>query len=368
MVAILIGALCGVLPAALGQSGVQVPPELTGEDVGWVDGWRVSATEQADMLNSAYALDDDTYQAVLRELETRMVLQQDYERRMMAELEPLVEQAKAAGDDENAPAVIALTQRVRTLASKMPLDEEGVSQWVENRLPPETVQEGRRRLEELRYRRNQYQCVGEDDLRRQAGGKKEAIGVRRARTAPLSEQDRPMPLGPRGTDLQAEAAQAQNAAETRRVVRPNAEVRGEPQAPAAPPKIDPAAGKEPQDKGGRGKDRREAGKRESLAPAPPLDEWDRYVASVAEKYDFTDAQLTKAQAILRDLRSRAYQYRLSRSHDYARAEILADPKARSDTLKQLNEAIDAMFDELKARLEALPTLAQKQRAEGGGKK
>ncbi len=163
--------------------------------------------------------------------------------------------------------------------------------------------------------------------------------------------------------------EAQRVAEDRRVVRPDAEAAPQRRGPVSPPKIDPVGHpKGPEPKDASQKESRGAVKREPLAPAPPLDEWDRYVASVAEKYEFTEAQLTKAQAILRDLRSRAYQYRLSRTHDYARAELIADAKTRTDTLKQLNEAVDAMFDELKARLEALPTLAQKQRAEGGGKK
>ncbi len=99
-----------------------------------------------------------------------------------------------------------------------------------------------------------------------------------------------------------------------------------------------------------------------LAPAPPLDDWDKYVQTVAQKYKFDEAQMTNAQSILRELKKRANQYRLSRADDFARTQLNTNAKNREEHLKSLNRPLDALFDELKARLEALPTLEQKQKA------
>ncbi|HUN81423.1 MAG TPA: hypothetical protein VMV81_07930, partial [Phycisphaerae bacterium] len=99
-----------------------------------------------------------------------------------------------------------------------------------------------------------------------------------------------------------------------------------------------------------------------VAPAPPLDDWDKYVISVTEKYHFEEAQITKAQSILRELKRRANQYRLSRADELARAELITDVRARESQMKSLNRPLDAMFDELKQRLESLPTMEQRQKA------
>jgi predicted AlkP superfamily phosphohydrolase/phosphomutase len=72
--------------------------------------------------------------------------------------------------------------------------------------------------------------------------------------------------------------------------------------------------------------------------------------------------MTNAQSILRDLKRRANQYRLSRADEYARTQLMTNAKDRDERLKVLNRALDALFDELKQRLEALPTVEQRQKA------
>ncbi|MFQ5411136.1 MAG: hypothetical protein ACE5EC_02525 [Phycisphaerae bacterium] len=99
-----------------------------------------------------------------------------------------------------------------------------------------------------------------------------------------------------------------------------------------------------------------------LTPAPPLDEWEKYVVSVSEHYGFNDEQNARAQSILSDLQSRARQYRLSRGPEFKQAEKIEDRKARTDRLNMLNYRIDQYFNELKMRLENLPTIEQKLRA------
>lgn len=99
-----------------------------------------------------------------------------------------------------------------------------------------------------------------------------------------------------------------------------------------------------------------------LQAAPALDDWDKYVDTTCKKFEFTDAQVIKAQSILKDLRNRARAYRNSRDDDFAAAERLTDAKAKADRKKELNTPIDAFFEELKQRLDNLATLEQRAKA------
>ncbi len=99
-----------------------------------------------------------------------------------------------------------------------------------------------------------------------------------------------------------------------------------------------------------------------LQSAPPLDEWEKYVVTVSQHYGFDDEQNGRAQSILADLQSRARQYRLSRGPEFKQAEKINDRKAKTDRLNVLNFRIDQYFNELKMRLENLPTIEQKLRA------
>lgn len=99
-----------------------------------------------------------------------------------------------------------------------------------------------------------------------------------------------------------------------------------------------------------------------LQAAPPLDDWDKYVDTTCKKFGFTDAQVIKAQSILKDLRNRAAAYRSSRNEDFAAAERIVDAKAKADRNKDLSAPIDAFFEELKQRLDNLATLEQRAKA------
>jgi len=99
-----------------------------------------------------------------------------------------------------------------------------------------------------------------------------------------------------------------------------------------------------------------------LQAAPPLDDWDKYVDTTCKKFAFSDAQVIKAQSILKDLRTRAAGYRSSRNEDFAAAERISDAKAKADRKKELSAPIDAFFEELKQRLDNLATLEQRAKA------
>ncbi|MCG8407593.1 MAG: hypothetical protein MI923_20545 [Phycisphaerales bacterium] len=103
--------------------------------------------------------------------------------------------------------------------------------------------------------------------------------------------------------------------------------------------------------------------RESRTPAPPIDEWGDYVIRVSQKYGFTEAQNARAMSILKDLRNRALQYRTRKGLEFIKCEKIQDKTARNARLKELNRPIDLLFNELKLRLENLPTIPQWHRAQ-----
>lgn len=392
-------ALCLILAApTLAQDGHR---ELLGDsDPAWVDSWEHEIENQIDMLVAAYNLDPDAEAALRAEMLARMVQQQEYDKKMQEELNALAAKINDAGIDpsnEDAPEVQLLNERFTALTHGMPLSEKQTSVWLESRLPPERAREGRQRLEELITRRVQVHMVDGQDLEASAG--KKTMLTREARDM-TAQQDayhvRPVAPGDLGeiADAETRRANARRLSEPSRPKRASEKpgyvapadvpeyvpppVRTPPPAPqsAAPQGSSPAAPpvspppprpvvKQP-----------EAQPPQSpaqpppppLAPAPPLDDWEKHMQATANKYGFDAGQLTNARSILSDLRRRAYQYQASRAEDFARAELMTDAKARAEQLKNLNKPIDALFEELKQRLESLPTQHQRQKATQPAKK
>lgn len=102
----------------------------------------------------------------------------------------------------------------------------------------------------------------------------------------------------------------------------------------------------------------------TIVPAP-ADEWTRYVQRFILMYRLDDAQQAQAWQILKELQGRADEYRISHRTDYEAANQIDDRTARAEKLRALDQPLDEMFEELKARLEPLPTEAQRKAASAG---
>jgi hypothetical protein len=97
-----------------------------------------------------------------------------------------------------------------------------------------------------------------------------------------------------------------------------------------------------------------------------LDAWDKYVKEFIELYRLDDAQKSSAESVLTELKGRAQDLR---AHSQERlAEIQrqlssdADPEQKQKLTAELvsiYQPIDTIFVELKTRLDALPTAAQR---------
>jgi hypothetical protein len=400
-----IAAIAALLVSSNGRAIADVPNVLQDADPTFIESWQNDIDKQLELLTAAFGLDEDAKKSLRTELEQRMIQEYEYDPKMNAEVDELAKKAREAGvaDDDNSPEVQALGRRFTELSQAMPLNENQVADWVASRLSPEAASEGKQRWEELVRRRAQMDAAKQDEGSRLSARKADFVDETREMQPRYSaESEAPLPRGNNGDFVDAEtmrkagrqyinpadiaAARERKAAglppdtgssPLRSLAKPGPTVRtgavaannasshprsypegaeqgvapGSPPRPPEPLRLSKTGVTSPLSA-------------MPAPPAPPLDEWEKYVVSVSQKYGFDAGQNQRAEAILSDLRKRAYQYQLSRSEEYARAHLLTDANARSESMRRLNAPLDALFAELKQRLESLPTMAQKQK--GGG--
>lgn len=115
---------------------------------------------------------------------------------------------------------------------------------------------------------------------------------------------------------------------------------------------------------------------DSVAKVQNEDWWDGYVHEFIRRHELTDAQSESALSILRDMKQRARQYRAGKQEEFKQVEDrlrdanqTSDPKLKQTKVriwmqiqKKLNKPILDMFQELKDRLDVIPTDAQKRKA------
>jgi hypothetical protein len=95
---------------------------------------------------------------------------------------------------------------------------------------------------------------------------------------------------------------------------------------------------------------------------PDETKWVAYVRQFCTRYSLTEAQQATAFAILKDLQEQAQNYRGSRSEyieqleaQARKAESAEERRAVQDELREVLRGIDELFEELKHRLENVPT-------------
>lgn len=387
----LIGSLIAV-PASHALQYGESRDDLAGADPDWLASWEFEFDRQIETLSSAYELDEDGIAALRVELKARLVQQQEYDSKMMLDLGAYAKKIEDSGvsfEDDNSPLVQQYGQRFLELSQRMPLSDGEVAKWVESRVDPAVAAQGRERFAELQQRRTAEMATGEIDKRALAG-KSRSIGedvvAMKAQMDP--NYNRPVPtsdIGERVEAMDRLARVARNIEPTRgrptntealpnngvpQIVPPPVthQIPQQPVVPADAKPATPALAGPPRpvvSKPGADVSRaapQSAKPEPPPQPAPPLDDWEKYVLSTADKYGFNDAQLTNARSILSDLRRRAYQYQASRAESFARVELMTDAKAREAEKKALNRPLDALFAELKVRLDSLPTQSQRQKA------
>lgn len=389
------------VPWTVATADQEPPGEFIDADPAWVETNQAELERQFTLLVAAYGLDETQQAALRQEMQARLFQQKAFEDKELRELNEMSQKLQAAGEDDSSPEAQAIVAKIAEMSRSMPLNEEGIVTWVEKIVPPARVAESRQRWEELRVFQDQRSMPNEAAIGESIALKET---VRETRTtneaAVLPGSGEPVPSGEKGERVWP--VETKKRADQARVVPPNFDtdsqriesqakkVRSKPPYWKVRPEDDTAT---PVD-GTTGTDDQTivaqpitpappasvgqagpavvtpqptqkpiAAAPQPLQPAPPLDDWDKFVLAQADRFQFDKGQMTNAQSILRDLKRRANQYRLSRAEDFAKAQLNISAKSREEELRRLNRPIDALFEELKQRIESLPTVQQRQQAE-----
>lgn len=92
--------------------------------------------------------------------------------------------------------------------------------------------------------------------------------------------------------------------------------------------------------------------------SPRAARWRRYVQESCENYGFTDAQRTSAEAVLRDVESRAARYEQAEG---AKLQQLIEADRAEEVAEKVGP-LQRLFTELQKRIDALPTAQQRAAA------
>jgi len=101
-----------------------------------------------------------------------------------------------------------------------------------------------------------------------------------------------------------------------------------------------------------------------------IDAWEKYVIKFVENYDLDEAQRQSATKMLTDVKKRAVVHVASRRDEIDKALVALkttsqeERKEFMDAKKMLFQPLMDLFEELKTRLESIPTQAQRLKAEG----
>jgi hypothetical protein len=121
------------------------------------------------------------------------------------------------------------------------------------------------------------------------------------------------------------------------------------------------------DRGDRSSRRdRDRGDRDRRSEADWRDSWQRYTDNFCRRYQLDASQQATAQSILRDLLNRRKQYEDAHQAEYAALQQIQDRDQRRQQSDTLNAPVAALFEELKTKLNQLPTTAQRAATQPAG--
>lgn len=105
------------------------------------------------------------------------------------------------------------------------------------------------------------------------------------------------------------------------------------------------------------------GRRRAWQQPADEDAWGDYVSNFIARYNLDAAQAASASAVLKDVKERAARLRITQKDPREKARALSDFRKRRRQLGALDEPIEALFSELKSRLDRIPTERQRRGAE-----
>jgi hypothetical protein len=99
-------------------------------------------------------------------------------------------------------------------------------------------------------------------------------------------------------------------------------------------------------------------------PAEGLDVWTRYVRNFIAIYRLSLNQESQAWSVLKQAQDRALEYRQAHKPDYSQLALLSDLGEVNRRYKTLEQPVQQLFEDLKSRLNLLPTDAQREAVRG----
>jgi hypothetical protein len=308
--------------------------------------------DQFERLTRNYELTEEQKPQVRARLEELKTQQRSFSEQRGKEFEALRIQMRALRDSGQADPQQEreLDGRMHSLWDQAPLSSRNVAGEVEQLLPPEQASRGRARHEaEDQARRQRFEQMRQDwqqrrQQRESAAGQPPAEG---------GEAGQPEAAAPPAQDDGDNSGRDRGDRRSRGWGRDGQDRRGGFSRGGS-------RGNGPDIGGGPEGFRSRRGQEEGVAQAiveDPIGPWERYVRDFIRRYNLDPAQQATAYSVLREVEQRRVAYETSHRADYERAA-----REGEERLKSLNTPVVRMFDELKGRLQRIPSSAQRQRA------
>lgn len=313
-----------------------------------------AVNRQMDRLSQAYELDDTQKQQVRQRMEAlRDEDMAGFDQRVqqMAGIRDQFRQLRQRSDaGEQIPREQweQLGTQMRDIMRTSPLlNRERIMGEVEQVLPPEQAARGRERLQQQQAERERRW----QDMRQQRERRQQEQNQNLPQDPAAQPQD--PGVAPQEQPPQNDADNQDSERQRRREERQRR--RAEGRGPDGFGRPDEGDSRD------RGRDFR---RRDQEPPPDPLGPWERYVRDFIVRYKLDASQQAVAQSVLRDLLAQRKFFEENHRTDIAIAQQVEDPVIRRQRLESINAPVVRMFDELKSKLERIPTAAQRQAVEG----
>lgn len=307
-----------------------------------------------ERLTRDYELDDRQQAQVRSELDQVREQHREFVESRSDEFEDLRtrmrELRSEAGEGEpfDREQARELGERMRTLWQDAPLmNRQQIREKVENMLPAEQAESGRARWESVEQERERRR----QEMRERFAERRQQREARRARDADAadpdgsqSEQDETAGAD----DGEQRRGRRQGLDEWRRQRRQRQDQNQDRDQNREQPQGAETPNQNPQV--------------QSAIPENPIGPWEQYVRDFTQRYRLDTSQLVTAQSVLREMQQRRTAYEQTRRGDFESAQQIEDVGRRQQRLDELNRPVTRLFEELKSRLERIPTARQRRLA------
>lgn len=321
-----------VLPAGSSVMPETLPSELQGVPRAWVANQWTDLQSEAVLLIEAYELKGDLRQAFWHDYYSQWAEQYFYETAYLSE-----SIVGLSGDE--------VMRRLTEFAGHMPTNLETLGLLAESLLPVSDHSLQRRRLEELRSRRDQRMWIHEEQVIRRNRLRRLMKRLRLMRVN-LTDHGHPMPIWVHARSRQELAARLSREEERAATQREAARLRAirDPSGGAVRRKQPERANKEPS----------QAADEPLVVSAfdTTLRMWRGYLEKITEDEGLPGNRLAGAENTFSQMWKRALAFRATQRAAYLDLEKLSSCRAFAEALARLDAPLRPLFEEFKLRLDS----------------